>query len=315
MSAMTPQADPTVSLSPKRRGALRGIAAAGAGALVIGLGACGVTTKAGSNGLYAKPIGDAPVTANPTPYTPALLCLADYAARNNLEPPRVAVGRLSDMTGRLDENGGRTVTQGAMLMTISALGKAGIPVVERYETEVPRLEYNFANNKLVADGDARRGRKDYRPVHPGQISGADYFVAGGITELNTDIRTSNLEADTFRRRGPDSVGASAGDSFVLSVAIDLRLIDIESLDVVDIVSYQKQIVGRQVGVGLFAFFGDNVLSVSGGAGAQEPVHLAVRSLLERATVQMVAKLYGAGSEQACVKATSDPLRAAVVVPG
>ena len=30
------------------------------------------------------PIGDAPVTANPTAYTPAINCLADYAAATNL---------------------------------------------------------------------------------------------------------------------------------------------------------------------------------------------------------------------------------------
>ena len=40
-----------------------------------------VSTTAGSNGMYARPMGNAPVTANPTPYSAALFCLADYARR------------------------------------------------------------------------------------------------------------------------------------------------------------------------------------------------------------------------------------------
>jgi hypothetical protein len=38
-----------------------------------------VTPYAGANGLYASPIGNAPVTANPTPYSTALVCMANYA--------------------------------------------------------------------------------------------------------------------------------------------------------------------------------------------------------------------------------------------
>ena len=46
----------------------------------LALSAC-ATPVAGSNGLYASPIGTAPVTANPTPYTDALLGLARLHAR------------------------------------------------------------------------------------------------------------------------------------------------------------------------------------------------------------------------------------------
>ena len=46
------------------------------------LTAC-VTPFSGNDGMYALPIGDAPVTANPTAYTPALDCLHSYAASNH----------------------------------------------------------------------------------------------------------------------------------------------------------------------------------------------------------------------------------------
>ena len=49
--------------------------------------------------MYALPIGDAPVTANPTAYSPALDCLAAYARSNNVAAPRIAVGRILDYTG------------------------------------------------------------------------------------------------------------------------------------------------------------------------------------------------------------------------
>ena len=51
----------------------------------------------------------APVTANPTPYSAALYCLADYARRYNLPSPRMAVGRISDYTGTVSSDGGRLV--------------------------------------------------------------------------------------------------------------------------------------------------------------------------------------------------------------
>src|SRR5690606_29176584 len=91
------------------------IAAAAAAALLAGC----VSTSAGPNGQYATPIGNAPVTANPTPYSAALFCLADYARRYDLPSPRIAVGRISDYTGTVSVDGGRQITQGASLMAVS----------------------------------------------------------------------------------------------------------------------------------------------------------------------------------------------------
>lgn len=49
------------------------VAVAAAAALLAGC----ASTSAGPSGQYAKPIGNAPVTSNPTPYSTALYCLAD----------------------------------------------------------------------------------------------------------------------------------------------------------------------------------------------------------------------------------------------
>ena len=48
-----------------------------------------------------------------------------------------------------------------------------------------------------------------------------------------------------------------------------------------------------------------VFDISGGSGALEPMQLAVRSLVERATVEMVANLYGMPGPQSCLNV--DPL--------
>ena len=81
------------TLRPRLRS---GVVALAAAAL---LSAC-VSPVAGPGGLYARPIGNAPVTTNPTPYSTALYCLADYARRYNLPSPRMAVARISDYTAR-----------------------------------------------------------------------------------------------------------------------------------------------------------------------------------------------------------------------
>ena len=263
---------------------------------------------------YATPLGTAMVTPNPTPYTPVLFCLASYAERNKLKAPRIAVGRILDLTGKLDENGGRTVTQGAMLMAISALGKAGVPVVERLETDVASLEYNLANNKLISTGDGRVDFGDYKPVYPGQVSGADFYITGGITELNANIRSSRFDFIASEQNGANRVGGTGGNSYVLNVALDVRMIDTNSLDVADMVSYQKQVIGKELSGGVFAFFGDNRISISAGGAGEEPVHLAVRSLVERAVAEMVGGLYGPQSNRECLDRMPDPFAGPTVRP-
>lgn len=268
-----------------------------------------MSVTADSNGRYANPVGDAPVTENPTPYSDALVCLARYAGRSGQRIPHVAVARISDLTGQLDENGGRPITQGAMLMAISALGKTGIPLVERYETDVPKLEFDLGNNKLISSQPRRTdgGTRDYRAIYPGQVSGSDYFLTGGVTELNSSIRAMNGSAGISEQTRDSSTSTISGNAYVMNIGMDLRLVDTNSLDIVSIVSYQKQIIGWQVGAGLFSFFGNQVLSINASGSAQEPLHLAVRSLVERAVVEMVTKLYNL-PESTCLDPQSDPLK-------
>ena len=283
-----------------------------AGAASVALSGC-ISPVAGPGGNYASPIGDAPVTANPTPYSAALVCLSEYAQHYGVHAPRIAVGRIADYTGKAEDNGGREVTQGASLMAISALAKAGAPLVERYDTSVSELELKYANNKLISDQPdgppGPGGPSPYRKIVAGQVPGSDFYLVGGITELNYNIRSSGINGQGGKQDATQGTGLLTGQLYVMNVALDLRLVETKTMEVVDVVSYQKQIYGRQVGAGLFKFFGSNVIDISAGEGGLEPIQLAVRSMIERATVEMMSNLYGAPGPSACLDPNNDPLGA------
>jgi curli production assembly/transport component CsgG/holdfast attachment protein HfaB len=54
-----------------------------------------------------------------------------------------------------------------------------------------------------------------------------------------------------------------------------------------------------------------VFDMSAGDGGLEPVQLAVRALIERATVEFMANLYGAPGPEVCLNAGPDPLGSTV----
>ena len=299
-----------VSLAFMRKSKVVGLA----GVASVALSAC-VSPVAGPSGNYAASIGDAPVTANPTPYSAALVCLSEYAQHYGVHAPRIAVGRIADYTGKAEDNGGRQVTQGASLMAISALAKAGAPLVERYDTSVSELELKYANNKLISDQPegpgpgGPGGPAPFRKIMAGQVPGSDFYLVGGITELNYNIRSSGINGQGGKQDATQGTGLATGQLYVMNVALDLRLVETKTMEVVDVVSYQKQIIGRQVGLGLFKFFGSNVIDISAGEGGLEPIQLAVRAMIERATVEMMSNLYGAPGPQACVDPNNDPMGA------
>ena len=264
------------------------------------LAAC-VSPVAGPGGLYAAPIGNAPVTSNPTPYSQALVCLGGFARQNGIGAPRIAVGRIADYTGKAESDGaGRKITQGASLMAISALAKSGARLVERYDTSVSELELKYANNKLISDAP-----NDYRKIMAGQVPGSDFYLVGGITELNYNIRSSGLDAAGGDLDPTDGKYNTGARFFVMNIGLDLRLVETKTLEVVDVISYQKQVIGREISLGVFDFLNGNVFDVSVGEGALEPLQLAVRAVVERGVLEMMANLYGAPGPEACLQ--TDPL--------
>lgn len=262
----------------------------------LALAGCAVTPNSGSDGLYARPIGNAPVTPNPTPYSEALVCLASYARGRGHASPRVAVGRISDFTGAVGAEGGPAVTQGASLMAMSALSKAGMNLVERFDTSVSELEMRYANNRLIGDNSEDDG---FRQIYAGSIPGSDFTLVGGITEVNQNIRSQGVDVFGGNRVDSSPSGLFNARMYVMNVGIDLRLVNTRTLEVVDVISYQKQIIGREISAGVFSFWDSAVIDVSAGGRSMEPVQLAVRSLIERAILEFASTLYGVEAGSVC----------------
>lgn len=280
----------------KRAGRIKASLAAIAGALA--LTGC-VSPLSGHDGLYALPIGNAPVTANPTDYSEGLVCMGHYARANRLDAPRIAVGRILDYTGKADIEGGRRITQGASLMAMSAFAKSGARLVERFDTSVSELELRYANNRLIGDEDIATQDSAFRQIMAGSIPGSDYYVVGGITELNYNIRSIGAEAFGGDLDPTDGAYTAGARLFVINIALDLRMVDTQTLEVVDVISYQKQVIGRELSAGIFDFANGNIFDVGIGERAQEPLQLAVRATVERAVLEMMANLYGAPGSDVC----------------
>jgi len=252
------------------------------GTLASVLSGCGSLPRFDAD-RYVTPLSGAKVIANTTNYTEALSCLGDHLKNARLPPARFAVGRVEDYSGKQDLVNGKRITQGAALMVISALSYTKLPIVERLDTSVAEIEFKYSDNKLIGDS-TNTPENPFRRTLAGSVVGSDYHIVGGITEVNYNVRSGSLEGTA------GSVGVS-GRYAVLDVAIDLRLVNTRTLQVVEVASFQKQIIGTEVRAGIFRFLSDSVIDISAADKAQEPIQKAVRMVTERAVYQLVAGVY------------------------
>lgn len=230
------------------------------------------------------------VRDNRTPMDAPLACLAHQIAGRRGTPLVVAVGDVRDYTGKYSVNEGNAITQGGALMVSSALGKLGgaVRLAERFDPTIAERELGYLDRRQLGDGDAHdipasSGRQSvpWLPYFGGSIQASDYYIVGGITELNYDIRSGGAEAAV------GSVGPKVR-TYTQSVAIDLRIVDTRSLLVVRTISLTKQFTGYETGFGVFRFFGSNLFDINVGAKGQEPLQLGIRTALEEATLRLVS---------------------------
>lgn len=270
------------------------------GAAALCLAGCATTIDPHQPATHVTPLQGSDVVSVSTPYSPTLACLSRYAASTGFEPPRIAVGHITDLTGADDYFTGRRLTQGATLMAMSAVNSAGMRLVERYDTGVVQVDLDYARNQLLHDGS-----DEVRQVQAGQIEGTDLYLIGGITEYNPNIRSGG--ARTFASSaGENSVGLNLGErDYIIDVGMDLRLVDARTTEVIAVRALRKQIRGREVEAGLFAFFDGNLVDVGSGERALEPVQTAVRSMIDRAVAEFVRELYSL-PEEACASRPAAP---------
>src|SRR6202034_4841013 len=99
----------------------------------------------------------------------------------------------------------------------------------------------YANNKLITDEHPKEPG-DFRKILSGSIPGSDYYIVGGITELNFNIRSENANGDGGGTATNATTGTASGSLYVMNVGLALRLVNTTPLEVVDVISYQKQII-------------------------------------------------------------------------
>jgi holdfast attachment protein HfaB len=218
------------------------------------------------------PLVGPPVTDNVTPYT---VCLAALAAKPMPHRPTVAVGHISDKTGKKAYdliNDSTELSQGVSEMVISAFFRTRqVNLAERLDPRVALAEQQMVDQNLIK-----------RPARPIDVAPAHFLVLGALTELNYNIQSGGV------RLYVAGVGGSRRFA-VINVGLDLRLVDMSSLGTVYVTSLQKQIIGVETEAGIFRFFGDQFVEFDAGKVRNEPLQLGVRSVVEMAVYQILTE--------------------------
>ena len=229
------------------------------------------------------------VRDNITPMEPVMACFADHVAATLRPPVVVAVGDVKDYTGKYSVNEGNAITQGGALMVYSALGKlsGAVQIAERFDPVIAERELGYADRRQLGDGKnhslaGANGSQNvpWLPYFGGTINKSDYFIVGGITELNYNINSGGAEV------GINQIGIKAR-TYSQSVGIDLRIVDTKTLLVVRTISLTKQFNGYEVGLNVFRFFDSKLYDIDIGAKGQEPLQLGVRTALEEGVVRLI----------------------------
>jgi len=243
------------------------------------------TTKAVSSGY--TPLKGPAITANKTRSTLGLSCVSDRI--NILRKIRISVDKIPDKTGKVNTTEGYKLTQGVESMAITALAKIpAIQVVERRNIDTYNIESELMRKKLIGNGrkyQLSNGKRiNYKPMLSGSVKDANYYITGAITELNYNIYSGghslNISGIELGKR-----------TVVMNVAMDLRLVDVKTLDVIDAITLQKQFVGKQTKAGLYRFINKELVTYDGGNSIDEPLQLGVRAIVERGTAHLVGRLF------------------------
>lgn len=237
------------------------------------------------------------VSRNVTPSGDILSCYKQALGRTGVG---IAIGDIRDYTGKQTDGEGFAITQGGALMAYSALGKLApaFEIHERFDTRVADAELQYSAKRQLGDGRMHavegEGEGDpnsegeevrWKPYYGGSVMQSDYYIVGGITELNYNITSGGGEVAVNNFGGKRR-------TYTMNVAVDLRLVGSQSLKVVETVSLQKQVTGYEVGADVFRFFGSNLIDINAGAKEQEPLQLGVRTAIELGVLDLLEGLTG-----------------------
>ena len=166
--------------------------------------------------------------------------------------------------------------------------KDAVNIHDRFDMRVTDAELRYIGLKQLGDGinhEVSGQKVPWIPYFGGSVKKSEYTILGGITELNYNIHSSGAEF-RINQLGP---GARV---YTMNVAIDLRLVNTQTLEVVSAVSLQKQFTGFEVGFELFRFYNNDLYDVNIGNKSQEPLQLGIRAIIEESVLRLLADATG-----------------------
>ena len=200
------------------------------------------------------------------------------------DPVIIAVYDFLDMTGQKKPGGNfasmsTAVTQGSYQLLIKALSDAGdgkwFRVVER--TSLPSL---LQERKLIRSTRQQLNGEGPEPLPPLLFAGA--YITGGIVGYDSDIKSGGL--------GARILGIQSNKQYRQDiVTIILRLVNVQTGEVVISTSVEKTIVSTSIGGDIFKYFDTDtmLLEVEAGYAKNEPVTFAVRKAIEKGVVDLI----------------------------
>ena len=171
------------------------------------------------------------------------------------------------------------VTQGAGTWLVQALKTAGkgewFTVVERMQLDQLLKERQIIRNtRTTYEGDKAEKTKP--------LLFAGVIAAGGIVGYDSNTETGGV--------GARYLGIGIQDEYRRDmVSVALRLISVQTGEVLIAVSSQKTILSTKIGMNVFKFLdmGTKLVEVEAGASENESTTYAVRKAIEQAVGQMI----------------------------
>jgi len=230
------------------------------------------------------------ITKGKLPYIEATTTKEKLRAIPNLDQPKItiAVYRFSDLTGQRKPSTNfsqlsTAVTQGPEVYLIQALKMVSegdwFTVVERKGlSSLVKERQLVRSTRELYDGEKNAGTVLKPLIFAGLI------IEGGVVSYDSNMVSGGEGARVF------GIGASK-QYRTDQVAISMRIIAVQTGEVLMTISANKTIASYQAGADVFRFFDlrTKALEVESGAAVNEPTDYAIRSAIEYGVLKMVEK--------------------------
>ena len=199
-------------------------------------------------------------------------------------PVVIAVYDFVDMTGQKKPGGNfasmsTAVTQGSYQILIKALQDAGdgkwFRVVER--SSLPSL---LQERKLIRSTRQQIDKENAQPLPPLLFAGA--YLTGGVVGYDSDTKSGGI--------GARILGIQANKQYRQDiVTIILRVVNVQSGEVVASVTVEKTIFSTGTGSDIFKYFDADtmLLETEIGVARNEPVTFALRKAIEKGVIEII----------------------------